>query len=144
MERYCLRPVHLPATIALRMERAVSELSETIPLIAEELTVGKRVTAHTVDISTVVEERDEVVSTTVRRARVEVRHVAINREVAEVPRTRTENDVVIVPVYEERVKLVKQIFLVEELHVHEVQDKEHIEQPIKLRSMRAIVEHRHD
>jgi len=82
--------------------------------------------------------RDEV-----RREHVEVTRVSINREVAEAPPVRTEGDVTIVPIVEERLVVEKRLFLVEELHLTKTASAQAVELPATLRRMRAEVE-RHD
>lgn len=115
--------------------------SEHIPLLEEQLRVGKRVVeTGRVRIRTVVDENRVWVREDLERESVEVVRVPIDRQVDVVPQVRVENDVIIVPVVEEVVVVEKRLVLVEELHVHRRRTTEHVEEPVTLRRTRAEVE----
>lgn len=115
--------------------------SERIPLIEEQLRVGKRlVETGRVRIRTVVDESRVWVREDLQREQVEVVRVPIDRQIDTVPQIRTENDVMIIPVVEEVVVVEKRLILVEELHVHRRRTVEHVEEPVVLRRTRAEVE----
>jgi stress response protein YsnF len=113
--------------------------SVTIPVVKEELQVGRReVETGRVRIRTVTEERTETASDRLLHSQVEVERVPVNRAVDELPTIREEGDVMIVPVVEER--LVKRLFLVEEVHIRRRVTAEQFEHPVKLRSQRVLVD----
>ena len=115
--------------------------SERIPLIEEQLRVGKRVVeTGRVRIRTVVDESRVWVREDLEREEVDVERVTIDRQVDVVPQVRVENDVIIIPVVEEVVVVEKRLFLVEELHVRRRRTTEHVEQAVTLRRTRAEVE----
>jgi len=115
-----------------------------IPIVEEQAHVLKReVGLEQVTVRTVAEEHQVIVRDEVRREHVEVTRVSINREVAEAPPVRTEGDVTIVPIVEERLVVEKRLFLVEELHLTKTASAQAVELPATLRRMRAEVE-RHD
>jgi stress response protein YsnF len=102
--------------------------------------VSKRPVERRVRVRTVTDEvpagfREELVG-----ERVEIQHVTVDRELTDWPDVRTEGDVTIIPVVEERLVVEKRLFLVEEVHVRRLQGVEHIEQPVMLRSQRVVVE----
>src|ERR671910_256837 len=102
--------------------------AEAIPLLEEELRVGKQsVATGKVRVRTVVD-------------RVEVTRVPVGREVAVAPDVRTEGDVLIVPVLEEVLVVEKRLVLKEELHIRRRIGTETVEVPVTLRKQRAIVE----
>ncbi|MCC2978010.1 YsnF/AvaK domain-containing protein [Sphingomonas sp. PL-96] len=112
-----------------------------IPIVQEEAHVSKRVVAtEKVRVSTTAEEQEVLVRETLRREQVDVTRVPIGREVTEVPATRTEGDVTIVPVFEERLVVEKRLFLVEELHVRRTVIVDPVELPTTLRRTRVEVE----
>jgi len=112
-----------------------------VPIIQEEAHVLKReVGLEHVTVRTVAEDHEVVVRDQVRREAVEVTRIPVNREVAEAPPIRTEGDVTIVPVVEERLVVEKRLFLVEELHLTRTATTQQIEMPTTLRRMRAEVE----
>lgn len=116
------------------------EETAAIPLAEERLSVSKRPVERRVRVRTVTDDvpasfREELIG-----ERVEIQHVAVERELTDWPDIRTEGDVTIIPVVEERLIVEKRLFLVEEVHVRRLQGVEHIEQPVMLRSQRVVVE----
>ena len=111
-----------------------------IPLYRETLSLGKRqVERGRVRVDVRVEERERTFKQVLERHDVEVEHVPVNRVVESVPETRQEGDVLIIPIVEEEVVLVRRLVLREELHVRR-QAKRRTEQfTVTLRSERAEV-----
>ena len=89
---------------------------------------------------TVVEEHPEVLRDTLVRERIETTRVAVNRVVDVLPTTREVDGVTIIPVVEERLRLVRELVLVEEIHMQRVRSDEPFEQTATRRVMRAVVE----
>ncbi len=120
----------------------VSPGETRIPIVAEEAYVIKR-TAHAerVTVRTLPEEEQIVLRDHVSREHLDVTRVPIDREVAEPPQIRTEGDLTIVPVLEERVVLEKRLFLVEELHVRRTTHSEPVEIPTTVRRTRVEIKH---
>jgi stress response protein YsnF len=85
-------------------------------------------------------EEKVVVRDALRREHVEVTRVPVDREVAEAPPIRSEGDVTIVPVLEERLVVEKRLFLVEELHLRRMVTTEGVELPATLRRTHVEVE----
>ena len=71
---------------------------------------------------------------------VTVDRVAINRVVAAVPPPREVDGVTIMSVVEERLRVVRELILVEEVHLRSVTTSDPIEQILTRRVMRAVVE----
>jgi len=112
-----------------------------LPLVEEEAVVGKRtVETGRVRVSTVVEEHEEVVRDLLLREDVRVERVPIDRQVDEIPRMREEGDTVVIPIVDEIFVVEKRLVLREELRVQKVRTVEPVEQPVTLRSTRAVVE----
>ena len=122
----------------------VTTQTQTIELLEETLRVAKRTVEHgRVRVSVLTETEQRQVRETLRSSRVEVEHVAVGRrlEAGEaMPQSRTENDVLIIPVVEEMLVLEKRLVVVEEMHIRIVQSQEAIEQTVPLRRQRAEVE----
>jgi stress response protein YsnF len=112
-----------------------------IPILEEEAHVFKH-TAQTehVTVRAVPEEECVVVHEEMAREHVEVIRVPVDREVAEAPPVRTEGDITIVSVVEERLVVEKRLFLVEELHLRRTTTTEHVEIPTTLRRTRVEIE----
>jgi len=110
-----------------------------IPVVEERLNVQRReVETGRVRVSTVPEERTEQVSELLRHSEAQIERTVVNREIEEVPPIREEGDTLIVPVIEER--LVKRLFLVEEIRVTREVITERLEAPVTLRSQRVVIE----
>lgn len=112
-----------------------------IPIVQEEAHVFKRgVTTERVTVRTGAEEHRVVIKDELWRGHVAVARVPIEREVSEAPPVRTEGDVTIVPVVEERLVVEKRLFLVEELHLTRERELERVEVPATLRRTRVDIE----
>ena len=112
-----------------------------IPIVEEEAHVTKRaVETEHVRVRTFTSEEEVVVREELRREQVEVTRVPVDREVAEAPAIRTEGEVTIVPVLEERLVVEKRLFLVEELHLRRRVATEEVAVPTTLRRTQVDVE----
>jgi stress response protein YsnF len=130
------------AKVSTSLARGLAGRSEVIPILAETLEVSKRsVTTGRVRVSTYTETREESAEIELDRTAVDVVRVPVGRVVDEVPKVRNEGSTTIVPVVEERLVVVKQIFLKEELHIRHAVTRETVRQPVELRQQRAVIEH---
>jgi uncharacterized protein (TIGR02271 family) len=91
---------------------------KVIPVIREEAFISKReVETGRVLISKEVREREEELEVPLSREDVHVERVPIDRPIEERPAPRYEGDTLVLPVVEERIVLVKQLVLKEEVRV---------------------------
>ncbi|HEX9964778.1 MAG TPA: YsnF/AvaK domain-containing protein [Allosphingosinicella sp.] len=112
-----------------------------IPLVEERLEVGKRqVESGRVRVRVAVDTHEETVPAELRRDEVEIRRVARNVPVSELPSVRLQGDTTIIPVVEERLVVEKRLVLVEEIHVLRRTGTTVEEIPMVLRSERAEIE----
>lgn len=112
-----------------------------IPIVEEQAHVTKRVTdIERVTVHVATDEEQVLVREDLRHEQVVVTRVPIGHEVAEAPLPRTEGDLTVIPVLEERLVVVKRLFLVEELHLHRTTVTEAVELPTTLRRTRVEVE----
>src|SRR5688500_8902313 len=102
------------------MENSVSDQTERrIPVIEERARIDKEVVERgVVRISTSVREREEVLAEALQHHEVDIERVYIDKVVDAMPSIRQEGNITVIPVVEERAIVVKQLVLVEELHVH--------------------------
>ncbi len=112
--------------------------------IAEERVVVDKVASVTdrVRISTIIETRDVTVDEIIRRGAIAIERTALDREVSAAPPPRHEGDLLVISVVEER--LVKRLFVVEEVLIRQTTTSEAVSLPATLRTMRATVEHDED
>jgi uncharacterized protein (TIGR02271 family) len=112
-----------------------------IPVIEEELTIGKRaVETGRVRASVVVNERDELVDVPLTTERVEVERIPINQIVDEPQEPFYEGDTLVVPVVEERLVVQKQLVLTEEVRIRRVAETRDHQERITLRSQDVEIE----
>ena len=112
-----------------------------IPIVEEEARIAKRqVVSGKVIVKTTVDTEERVIKEVLSQETVEVERVPVNRVVDAVPQIRTEGDVTIVPVFEERLVVEKQLVLVEEIRIRRTASVESVEVPVTLRKERATVE----
>ncbi len=122
-------------------EHLKTQIDQTIQVFEERLTVGKRRrSTGGVRIGTHTEAVEAIAEVELDRYRVEVTRVPVGRVVDEAPQARAEGDTTIVPVIEERFVMVKQLFLIEEVHIRHVLEREAVSEPVTLRRQRAVVE----
>lgn len=111
----------------------------TIPVVEEELKLGREtVETGRLQVRTVPEERTETIRAPLLRNQVDVERVPFDQEVTQLPPIREEGETTVIPVVEER--LVKRLFLIEEVRLSRRQSTEQVEQKIKLRSQHVVVE----
>jgi stress response protein YsnF len=119
----------------------MSDDVQRIPIIEEQARVSKRVVdTERVTVRTRPEEQDVVVREHLSREHVDVVRVAVDREIFEVPPIRTEGDVTIVPVVEERLVVEKRLFLIEELHLHRQVEQTEVAVPTTLKRTQVEVD----
>ena len=122
-------------------ERDIVPGSDRLQLVDETLRVDKRTvdTGH-VRVRTIVDEEPVVVTTTLTGNYVTVDRIVIDRLVDAVPPPREVDGVMIISVVEERLRVVRELVLVEEVHMRDVRTSELFEQTVSRRVMRAVVE----
>lgn len=116
------------------------QVETVIPLYEETVSVGKRpVVRGRVRVDVRVAEREQTLQQTLERRDVEVERVAINRVVESAPETRREGDVLIIPVVEEEVVMVKRLVFREEIHVRERTTQRTEQFTVNVRSEKAEI-----
>lgn len=108
-----------------------------------ELTKQRIVDGH-VSVTRSTSEYDEVVSTLLNKEKVDVEHVAKGQYVDVMPATREENGVLIIPVVEEEIEIVRKLVLKEELHIRKVQENVPFEDVVTIRKQHVTVKNEDD
>lgn len=121
--------------------RVIPDGGETvIPLHEEIASVAKRpVTRGRVRIDVRVAEREQVLEQALERHDVEIEHVPVGRVVEAVPEIRQDGDVLVIPVVEEEVVLVRRLVLREEIHVHRRATRRTGQVAVRLRAEQAVI-----
>lgn len=112
-----------------------------LPVIAEELRVGKRkVETGVVRVRKLVREHEETVEQPIIREEVQIERVPIGRVVDTPPQPRNEGDTLVIPVLEEVLVVEKRVMLKEEVRVTWRQVEERNPERVILRSEEVVVE----
>lgn len=102
-------------------DRGNSESGTVIPLMAEQMEVGKQtITTGKVRLHTDVESFTDSVSLPLTRTSWDVERTPVGQLLTEKPEPRQEGDVMIFPLVEERLVAKREYFLVEEVRVRQV------------------------
>ena len=105
-----------------RRHRGDAERSVVVPVVAEEVRVGKRtVETGRLRVTKVVQEREEVIDQPLLKTSVVVERVPINQYVAKAPAVREEEDTLVIPMIEEVIVVEKRLMLREELRIRRQQ-----------------------
>lgn len=93
-------------------------VEDTIKVVEEQVEVGKRaVVGDTIRIHTLTKTEDVPVQTQLRSENYNIERIPYDTVVTSIPEVRKENGVTVIPVLEERVRLVKEVVLKEEIHL---------------------------
>ena len=115
--------------------------SQQIPIIKEDVTVAKRtVETAQVRVRSTFDEREQLVSEQLFHQEVDVKRVGVGQVVEAIPEVREEEDLLVIPIVEERLVVRKELVLVEELHIRRRQSVQQVEEPVTLRKTRVEVE----
>lgn len=122
-------------------ENTLLPQDEIIQLVEETVRIDTRtVETGKLRVRTIVDEEPVVVSATLSGNYVIVDRVAIDRLVDTVPPPREVDGVMIISVVEERLRVIRELVLVEEVHMRDVRTAEPFEQTLTRRVMRAVIE----
>ncbi len=112
-----------------------------VPVLEEDLTVGirEKVTGR-VRVHTRAEDESLVLKRDLSRSRVVVERMPVGQPVDRVPEERMEGDVRIIPVFEERLVVTRELWLVEELHIRRETIVEAVDVPVTRRVTRVDID----
>jgi uncharacterized protein (TIGR02271 family) len=120
--------------------RQLAEQDTVIPVMREEVRVGKQIIDSKVLIHKTVEERTETIEEPVTIDGVAIERVPINKMIDEPPNMREEGDVMIFPVVEEVIVVQKRLMLKEEVHVRRIREERMEQKEVTLRSEQVKVD----
>ncbi|MFO7664334.1 MAG: YsnF/AvaK domain-containing protein [Chloroflexota bacterium] len=111
-----------------------------VPVIEEEIKIGKRVHQEKVQISKQIHEEEVQIDEPGFREEIEIERISKN-EVLDAPVSPyTEGDIVVIPIVEERVVVAKRLVLVEEIRVKKVRREVRKPQSVKLRREEILID----
>jgi hypothetical protein len=122
-------------------EEVSGEGEVVLPVIREEWQIHKELRdTGTVRVVKTQVEREETVRDQLLVESAEVERLVVNRVVTEVPPVRVENGVTIIPVVREFAVVVKELRVVEEIHIRQRVSGVPFEQPVVLQEEAVTVE----
>lgn len=123
-------------------EVVASGREEVIPVMEEELHVGKRtVTTGKATVRKVVREREEVVDEPLLQEEIVVERHPVNRFVDTPPPIHQKGTTTIIPLLEEVMVIEKRLLFREEVHIGKKREMVRKPERVVLRSEQAIIEH---
>ena len=133
----------MEATVRSRTEdeRASDRVGETVvPLLAEEVSVGKRVVeTGRVQVTRVTHEREQLIDELLAHETVEIDRTPIGRQIDAMPAVRNEGDTVVIPIVEEVLVIERRHLLKEEVRVRRVRSMERHQESVTLRHHEAVI-----
>ena len=115
--------------------------TDFLPLMEERATVTKeKIVTGRVRVSTQTEAVETLVPVDLGRMEVEVVRVPVDRKVDMAPEVVVEGDLTIIPIVEERLVVVRELYVREEIHVRRVKHRDTTEVPVTTRRQTASVE----
>lgn len=117
------------------------DTSLVLPVQEESVAVSKRrVITGKVRVSTRTVTADETAEIALERSRVDVIRVPMERVVEVAPEMRVEGDTTIIPVIEERLVVMRQLVLIEEVRIRRRVVQDVARQRVTLRKQLVVVE----
>ncbi len=108
--------------------------TKTVPVVEERVDIERReVDGKTVTVSVRPVSEDMEVAEPVRREDVTIERVPVNKVVTERPEIREDGDLTIIPVVEERVRVVRELVLTEEIHMRRTSTSDTHRETVTLR-----------
>ncbi len=129
-------------TNGLRSATSASDgASLVVPIVEEQITVGKRTVATgTLRLLKSVQEYEQALNEQLAVRTFDVERVVLNRQVDTAPEMRQEGETTIYPVVEERLILTKELILKEEVRVTKRDSVRQDNQVVTLRKEQVTVE----
>lgn len=120
-------------------EKPGSEGSEQVLSLAEEtVEISKqRVIDGHVRVTRQVTEHQQQIALMLRQQRADIQRISKSERLTEMPAIREENGVLIIPIVEEEVEIVRHLVLKEEWHIRKVVSEVETEQIVSLRRQQA-------
>ena len=138
---HTIDPSQAPNSANQRLEDTSVSQSAALPIIEEQIQVGKQlVEKGVVRVSKKVHEEDVTVNVPLIHEEHDIDRVAINQIVDTPPSVRYEGETMIIPVLREEVIVQKRLVLVEELRITKKLVQTQSEQHVTLRKEEVIVD----
>jgi len=120
------------------------ENDQRLRLAEEQLEISKQqVSDGHVRVTRRVTEHEEKIALLLRQQTAEIERVPKSERLTSMPEIREENGVIIIPVVEEEVEIIRRLVLKEELHIRKVVSQVPLEQVVTLKQQYAQIDRHH-
>jgi uncharacterized protein (TIGR02271 family) len=111
-----------------------------VPLHAEQVSVAKRrVVTGRLRVGTVTRETEQLVEDLLEHEHVEIKRIAIGKQVDKAPAVREEGDTLIIPILEEIVVVERRLVLKEEVRVRRIRERQPYQERVVIRKQEAVI-----
>jgi stress response protein YsnF len=118
----------------------ISEVEAVVPIVEEEVTLGKRtVPGDLVRVEVTTETDLHTLSEELRSDTIDVKRVPVDKTVETRPTVRRDGATTIIPVVRERLVLKTELVLTEEIHITRHRETQTVEREVELRHQTAHV-----
>ena len=131
-------PVELEHPVASNEVQAAENV-QMMRLHEEQVVLSKRVRKTRVSVTRTTSSRNEAAETDLNHAHVVIERVAIGRLVDAIPEIREEGDLIILPVVEEELVVIRRLVLKEEVHIRRVRTTQRHTETVALRQQSVTV-----
>lgn len=118
---------------------------DVLHLAEEKLTVTrKQVDDGRVSVNRFTTTHDETVNLLLRHTQADIRRITKNERINTMPEIREENGVLIVPVVEEEVEIIRRLVLREEVHIRQQETTVEFKEQVSLRKQQVKIHREED
>ena len=111
-----------------------------IPLFEETMSVSKRVVPTSrVQVSRVTHSQEQLIDELLHREQIEVERTTVNKPIDAMPSIRQEEDIIVIPVVEEVVRVERSLLLKEEVRIRRIRTTERFQENVTLRKQEAVI-----
>lgn len=111
-----------------------------IPLFEEQFSVSKRVVPTSrVQVSRVTHNHEQLIDELLNQEQIEIDKVPVNKPVDAMPSVRQEEDVIVIPIVEEVVRVERYLLLKEEVRIRRIRTTERFQESVTLRKQDVVV-----
>ncbi len=111
-----------------------------IPLFEETMSVSKHVVPTSrVQVSRVTHSHEQLIDELLNREEIEIQRTPIDQVIDTMPPIRQDEDVMVIPVVEEVVRVERHLVLKEEVRIRRIRTTERFQDRVTLRKQEAVI-----
>jgi stress response protein YsnF len=111
-----------------------------IPLFEETVSASKRVVPISkVQVSRLTHSQEQLIEELLHHEQIEIERTTVNKPVDSMPTIRQEEDIIVIPVVEEVVRVERSLLLKEEMRIRRIRTTERFQESVTLRKQEAVI-----